>query len=177
MITTLDRAEVLNPTSDATASDATTRPGGLDRPMSTPPPRRLVVGLRPDDNATALLGPAARRARAERRPLLVALARSAAPWTTDAVVHAIAARRLDTQLIALARTAHDLCAGAGWPAAAVLTVAAPSALTRRGRDRVWRRRLRALAHSLDAELHPPHDPHAQPSVPPDPRPAATTRNS
>ncbi|WP_224400946.1 hypothetical protein [Pseudonocardia sp. ICBG1034] len=176
MISTLDHAEVLDPTSRVTASDPRTRPAGPDHPASRPP-RRLVVGLRPDDNAPALLGPAARRARAERRPLLVAVARPAAPWTTDAVVHAVAADRLDSRLIALMRTACDVCADAGWPATTVLTVAAPGALTRRGRERQWQRRLRALAHSLDAELHPPHGGHSPPNVSPGPRPAATTRSS
>lgn len=123
----------------------------------------LVAGLRFGDDPEAALIPAARRARVENRPLVVAVARPRRAWTTDAAVHALAAERIAARLRTLQETAHHVCARANWKVTEVVIVVEPFASTRRGRRRAWCRRLAAFARSIDAELHPSGDT----AIPPD----------
>jgi hypothetical protein len=132
-----------------------------ERRKTSERPRLLLAGLLVDgelvEGDLAVVDEAARRARVEQRPLVVAVARPRIPWSTNALLHAIVADRADARFDDLRRAVHRVCAQAGW-SARVLPVGEPCTCTRRGRYRLWRRRLTELARLLDAELHPLAEP-------------------
>ena len=175
MISTLDR-DTASPA--GTSRSARDVPTPLDeRRKTSERPRLLLAGLLVDgelvdgelvDGDLAVVDQAARRARVEQRPLVVAVARPRPPWSTNALLHALVAERVEARFDDLRRAVDRVCGQAGW-SARILPVGEPCTCTRRGRYRLWRRRLTALARLLDAELHPLAEPPHRTTPPRSPR--------
>ena len=154
---TIQRTRLSRAARDAAAPGA--RSDAATCATATPAVDILLVGVLLDEAADAAgivvtLYQAARRARNERRPLVVALAPQPPLWGIGALLRVLMGPRADAHLAAQQSTIHEICELAGG-SARVLTLPTPFAWTRRGLNQRWRRQLAILAGMLGAELHPP----------------------
>lgn len=120
--------------------------------VGTGPPPGLMVLVSDVDDVATVLTTAARRARARRGPLVVALVEPPEPLTIDAATRDRHERRRAGERAALVAASALRCADV--PELSFVSITQPRALTRAGAGRALRRRARRAARIAGCELVP-----------------------